>query len=171
MAESSHFDGAFEMGRLVAGPDEYSFERPVSWEVEVTNTGSALLVMGTADAVGSCACARCLEEVVVDFHGDIEGYFLVNGADAGGFDDSEDAPGEDEFDVLPADHIIDLEPLICAALVMDAPQQPLCRDDCAGLCPQCGANLNEGPCGCGDDPELAAFEQVSNPFSKLVDLF
>ncbi len=43
---------------------------------------------------------------------------------------------------------IDLGPLVRDAVVLELPMAPLCRDDCAGLCPQCGANRNEGDCGC-----------------------
>jgi len=167
LAESSHFEGELHLDSLEAGPDDYRFNGPVSWEVEVTNTGAALLVAGTAKATGTCACARCLEDVTFDFLGDIEAYLLIEGADASEFEDDDDAPGDDEFDTLPADHLVDLEPYIKAALVIDAPAQPLCRDDCAGLCPNCGANLNEGPCSCGGDDALADFEAAANPFSAL----
>jgi len=170
LAESSHFEGELELPLLQAGPDDFCFEKPVYWSVDVTNTGAALLVMGTATGSASCACSRCLEPVVYDFEGQIEGYFLVEGTDRPDYDeDDEDVPGEDEFDVLPADHIVDLAPLICAALLVDAPSMPLCRDDCAGLCPTCGANLNEGACGCGLDEELEAFNLESNPFAALAD--
>ena len=57
----------------------------------------------------------------------------------------------DEFDFLPDNRKIDLVPLIVAALLLEVPLVPLCDDDCKGLCPQCGANLNEGPCGCSRD--------------------
>ena len=170
LAESSRFEGRFGLSTLQAGPDEYRFTEPVSWAVEVTNTGAALLVSGTARATGSCECSRCLEEATFRFEGDIEGYFLVEGdnrPDEG--DDEGEAPGEDEFDALPADHVIDLEPLIKAALLVDAPQQPLCREDCAGLCPSCGANLNEGDCGCARDGALVEFDRAANPFAALVD--
>ena len=46
------------------------------------------------------------------------------------------------------DDTLDLAPLVRDALVLELPMAPLCRDDCAGLCPQCGANRNEGQCGC-----------------------
>lgn len=168
-AESSHFDGVLELPQLVVGPDEYRFAEPVEWEVEVTNTGAAFLVMGTATGEGTCACARCLEDVSFDFQGEVEGYLLIEGADAVDFEDDEDAPGEDEFEVLPADHIVDLEPMIKAALMIDAPQQPLCSEDCKGLCPNCGANLNAGACSCGGDEALAEFERQANPFAALAD--
>ena len=170
LAESSHFEGELHLASLEAGPDDYCFQDPVSWEAEVTNTGAAFLISGTAKATGTCACARCLEDVTVDFIGDIEAYLLIEGVDASDFEDDDDAPGDDEFEVLPADHIVDLEPFIRAALVMDAPNQPLCRDDCAGLCPNCGANLNEGPCSCDGDAALADFEAAANPFSALAGL-
>ena len=171
LAESSHFEGTVDLPLLQVGPDDYAFDAPVAWSVDVTNTGSALLVEGTASGEATCACARCLEDVTRGFEGEIEGYFLIEGEYAqGASDDDEDEPGEDEFEVLPADHVMDLMPLIEAALRVDAPNVPLCRDDCAGLCPSCGANLNEGPCGCGPDEALEEFERAANPFSALSQL-
>lgn len=169
-AESSRFDGSASIPVLSVGPDDYCFDDPIAWEVEATNTGSAILVMGKATGVGRCACARCLEEVAFDFEGEIEGYLLIEGDEIADFDDEEDMPGDDEFEVLPADHIVDLEPMIKAALILDAPQQPLCADDCLGLCPNCGANLNEGPCSCGGDAELEEFDRQANPFAALANL-
>ena len=171
LAESSHFGGTCAMGTLAAGPDDYVFAQPVEWDIEITNTGGALLVSGTVTGTASTSCARCLDEVTYDLEGQIEGYLLLN-AEAGVCTDDEedeDAPGEDEFDVLPANHTFDLYPYLVAALLMDMPSVPLCSDECAGLCPQCGANLNEGPCGCAPDAELEAFAQAANPFSALAD--
>ena len=168
LAESSRFEGILDLPVLSVGPDDYRFSEPISWSVDVTNTGSALLVVGTAAGEGICACARCLEDTSFDFEGAVEGYFLIGDASSDDVD-ADDELGEDEFDVLPADHVIDLEPLIAAALIVDAPQQPLCHDDCAGLCPTCGANLNEGECGCGRDASLEEFDREANPFAALAD--
>ena len=168
LAESSHFDGEYDLGTLQIGPDDYTFSDAVTWQVDVTNTGSALLVAGTVSGTATCACSRCLEDVSYAFAGDIEGYFII-GEQAQIEDDDEDELGEDEFEALPADHVIDLLPLIEAALIVDAPVMPLCKEDCAGLCPTCGANLNEGPCGCGVDEGLEEFERAANPFSVLAD--
>ena len=169
-AESSHFDGRIALDNLTVGPDDYRFNEPIAWDVEVTNTGAAFLIAGKATGRGVCACARCLEDVEFSFEGDIEGYLLMEGVDVSDCDEeNDDAPGDDEFDVLPADHVVDLEPLIKAALIVDAPYQPLCKDDCLGLCPNCGANLNDGPCSCGGDSSLQEFEAASNPFAALAD--
>ena len=49
--------------------------------------------------------------------------------------------------VLQGDYL-DLRPLVRDALLLELPVAPLCRDDCRGLCPRCGADLNSGPCDC-----------------------
>ena len=57
--------------------------------------------------------------------------------------------GSSDEELYPInDDTIDLAPLVRDAVVLELPMAPLCRDDCAGLCPQCGANRNEGDCGC-----------------------
>ena len=161
-AESSHFEGELALSSLQAGPDEYVFSEPLAWRADITNTGDALLVTGTVTGGATASCARCLDEFPMALAGDIEGYYLI---DEGG--QAPEDMDDDEFDVLPSDHVIDLEPLIKAALLVEFPLVPLCDEDCKGLCASCGANLNEGPCGCapveGDD------DAPPNPFSVLKD--
>ena len=43
---------------------------------------------------------------------------------------------------------LDLAPMVREEVLLGVPDAPLCRDDCAGICPSCGADLNDGPCGC-----------------------
>ena len=164
LAESSHFEGQADIPLIEVGPDDLRFAAPIDYEVDITNTGEAMLVEGVAKGVATIACARCLDDVSYELEGQIDGYFLLDEPD---FDDEYDGS---DFDVLPADHILDLEPLICAALIVEAPLLPLCREDCVGLCPTCGANLNEGPCGCGPDEALEEFERAANPFAALASL-
>ena len=160
-AESSHFEGTYTLPVLKSGPDLYSFGDPLAWQVDITNTGDALLVMGTVEGAATTSCVRCLGDVAVPLVGEIEGYFLI-GDGASAPDEMED----DEFDRLPADNIIDMGPLIKAALLLEIPLVPLCDDECKGLCPTCGANLNEGPCDC-EPAEDDAFEEAKNPFAAL----
>ena len=164
LAESSHYEGQLELPLLAAGPDDYAFAEPLDWQVDVTNTGEAFLVEGTVNGSATTACARCLEDVAVDLDARIDGYFLIEGQA-----EAPEGMDDDEYEVLPADHIIDLEPLIIAALMVELPSVPLCSDECKGLCPVCGANLNEGPCGC-KDTALEEFETAANPFAALAGL-
>lgn len=161
-AESSHFEGVLDIPVMKAGPDLYDFEGPLVWQVDITNTGDALLVSGTIEGEAKTACARCVDPFVFSITGEVEGYFLLDANKAAPKD-----MDDDEFDVLPADNIIDLEPLLRAALLVEFPLVPLCGEDCLGLCPTCGANLNEGDCDCA--PTVEQSEEPPNPFAVLKD--
>lgn len=167
-AESSRFEGTCSLGTLEAGFDTYTFAAPLSWSVDVTNTGDSLLVMGRVEGEASTACARCLDEFPLHLEGEIAGCFLLDPATSApeGYD-------EDEFSVLDADKVIRLEPLITAALLLEVPLVPLCSDDCAGLCASCGANLNEGPCACeapAEDDVPRMSDGRPSPFAALKGL-
>ncbi len=167
-AESDHFEGEMNLSTLEANSDTYVFSDPITWQVDVSNTGNSLLVRGSAQGVASTACVRCLEEATFPLKGEIEAYFLLE-AD----DEEDEEPGDevnDEFEVLPDDHVIDMAPLINAALLLELPLIPLCKQDCLGLCPTCGVNLNEEKCDCVDAISDDDVEQAENPFSVLKDL-
>jgi uncharacterized protein len=70
---------------------------------------------------------------------------------------------EDDLDVYPYDEDqVDLEPLLREQVILAVPFAPLCREDCKGLCSQCGSDLNEGACDCPPliDPRLAALKDL-----------
>ncbi|MEG0070291.1 MAG: DUF177 domain-containing protein [Raoultibacter sp.] len=165
-AESSSFSGTYEPTVFKAGPDLYTFAQPLSWQVSITNTGGALLVIGTVEGDAVTSCARCMEPVKLSMTGEIEGYYLLSADDEADLEDIE----EDEFEVLGPDNVIDLVPLIRAAILLECPLVPLCDEECKGLCPACGKNLNEGDCDCvmvEEDGRDAA--GPANPFAVLKD--
>ena len=76
---------------------------------------------------------------------------------AGSFD-----PRQAEEEVYSG-KVIDLDPLVREQLVLSLPAYPVCREDCKGLCPVCGANLNERECGCDrhvPDPRWAGLKSI-----------
>lgn len=166
LAESSSFSGAYTLDTLEIGPDTYTITTPVTWSVTVTNTGGAFLMSGSAHAHAVCACARCAEDAHYELESEIEEYILIH--------PDPELEEDDEIDylVLPEDHEIDMAPIVECALILDLPLVPLCRDDCKGVCPDCGQNLNEGTCDCAQKrAEVnAEFEAHKNPFSALSDL-
>ena len=121
-----------------------------------------MLVEGTVSGSLTTRCSRCLADVPIDVSGDVEGYFIIPGKGT-----APDGMEADEFDVLSNDHVIDLEPLLNAAVLLETPLMPLCRPECLGLCPTCGANLNDGPCGCAPG---SAEPFRENPFAVLKNL-
>ncbi len=159
-AEMMHVDESIDADAITAGPDTVSFPGPLHVVADITNTGNAFLITGHVTGVGKTACARCLEDTEFEIDGILEGYFLVS-SDTEAPDDME----ADEFDVLSDDKVIDLTPLIESAILLDLPRVPLCSDDCKGLCPICGTNLNVQTCDCKVDEPSS-----TNPFSVLKDI-
>jgi uncharacterized protein len=95
-------------------------------------------VEGTVRAPWAGVCRRCAEPVA----GLLEVAVRERFADA-------PLAGPSDEDLYPlVDDTLDLAPLVRDAIVLELPMAPLCRDDCAGLCPQCGTNRNEAGCGC-----------------------
>jgi uncharacterized protein len=104
---------------------------------------------GRISAPWRAECRRCLAEVTGRV--DVEFRELF-----------ERSPREGETYALGHEEI-DLDPLIREAVLLALPLAPLCEAGCQGMCPICGANLNEGPCGCppaGRDPRWAALDDL-----------
>lgn len=102
-------------------------------------SGTHLHLRAEGDLVGPCW--RCLEDAAVRLTVDSR-EFAAEGRDP-------DAPFDDDLDsVYVEDEHADVALWVRDAFAEAVPPMVLCREDCAGLCPSCGANLNEGPCGC-----------------------
>lgn len=118
-----------------------------------------LLVRGTVAATMHMSCSRCLTDVEDVVHADVTELFA---GEAAGLDEE----GEVEAGYEIREGTIDLDTLLRDALVPAAPYRPLCRPDCQGLCPGCGANRNVVDCICEDqdhDPRWAALEGLRLP--------
>jgi uncharacterized protein len=102
-------------------------------DLELVSFEGGIQAEGTVRAPWVGICRRCAEPVTGQLEIRVQERF---GDDA----------DEDFYPIT--DETIDLGPLVRDAIVLELPMAPLCRDDCAGLCPQCGANRNEGDCGC-----------------------
>ena len=142
------------------GADTYAIPAGIDIDYTLSNVGDAILLTGSARARVHTECARCLAEVTEELDGDLEGYYLI---------DPESVPEDrdaGEFSYVLPDESVDISDAVLAALVVETPVAFLCNEDCKGLCPKCGADLNEGPCGCAEDEY-----DPMNPFYALKDLF
>lgn len=94
---------------------------------------------GKATTVIQGECRRCLTPVSIPLSLEIGALFSQ---DAEALDDP------DSYAVAPDATEVDVTPAVREELVLAAPRYAVCREDCRGLCPQCGKDLNAGPCGC-----------------------
>jgi len=113
-----------------------------------------VLVSGSVRARVVGECVRCLDEVVDDVDVSVQELYVYPGRA-----EVAEENGDDEEDVHELDgDLVDVEPALRDALVTALPFQPLCRDDCPGLCSLCGARLADDPQHSHDtiDPRWAA---------------
>lgn len=134
----------------LAGPGaEITADQPIAADLNLERVSEGIVVRGTLRAHWQAPCSRCLAPVDGDITVHVDELF-------------EPHPLAGETYLLDVD-VIDLEPLVRDALLLELPGTPLCRDDCAGLCPQCGADLNVTSCDCTTedlDPRWAALRSL-----------
>ncbi len=130
---------------------EYPISQPVTVEGRVKNVADVLMLEGEAKSLLDYTCDRCMSrfsrEKVVGLH------FLL----------AETLEGEDDGEIVLLDEgEIDVGELAYTAFILDMDTKHLCSEDCKGLCPGCGVNLNQEPCRCKKqaDPRWAALEQL-----------
>ncbi len=118
----------------------------------VVNTAGVLTLLGELNAKMLCRCDRCGSEFQLEKK---LGLSIPLSADMDG--ESEDA------EVFPLDGDgIDLDEVLSAVFILNTDSKLLCSEQCMGLCPDCGKNLNDGPCSCTKpvDPRLAVLGQL-----------
>lgn len=128
---------------------ELSHVDPLVGHVHLLRTDRGILVEGRLSGTVVVPCSRCLADVVVPVTVEISEVFQPT-VDVlrGTFIEVDE---EDTALLINEQHILDLREVLRQALLLEVPMQPLCKPTCAGLCPTCGQDLNQGPCGCATD--------------------
>ncbi|UNO39727.1 DUF177 domain-containing protein [Streptomyces sp. MST-110588] len=133
-----------DLGNEVIGVPEGA---PMGLVLRLESVMDGVLVTGTARATVKGECVRCLEPVERELDADFQEMFSYPDADARTRTDAESGDdAEDEEDILfLEDDLFDLEPVLRDAVVLALPMQPVCQDDCPGLCSECGERLADDP--------------------------
>lgn len=150
---SEHCEGP--IGEVVVGDSTISADAVVSANIELRAAYGGIDVKGEATVPWHSQCRRCLVA--------IEGTTTTNiGEFVREINDDDEEASESETYQFEGDEL-DLEPLIRDAIVLALPLTALCREDCAGLCPNCGINRNESTCDCEidlRDPRWSALDEL-----------
>jgi uncharacterized protein len=156
--ESFSFDETF----AVSSREDDELACRVSVAVEATRTGNRFLLEGTVRGKVQAECARCL----VPFEHALSTAFSIV-LQKGGGSAVPEGIDDDDFFVLGEgeEYRYDVFPHVREAVLLELPIRYLCREDCAGICPRCGANRNEAPCGCPaaeGDPRWGNLKKLLN---------
>jgi len=141
--------------------DVYAVTEPVRLHVDVFRTGERFRLAGRVQTVLELPCSRCLEPYRQPLDAAFDLMYHPQAVNVG-----EGELEVEEADLSTAfyeDDEIDLGQLMREQFYLALPMKPLCSDECRGLCPVCGTNLNRGTCGCKiewEDPRLAALKAL-----------
>ena len=125
----------------------------ISVEGEYLCTGdNRISLKAEVNAVADTRCSRCLEPVSVPVKAEVDAIF-----------DRQPDPDDPDLYSFEAS-TVELTDAVRDALLLELPLRILCAEDCKGLCPVCGINLNKGTCTCQEGAE------VLNPFSALKNI-
>jgi uncharacterized protein len=122
---------------------------PIALEVRLECVMEGVLVTGSASATVEGECVRCLNEIEFPLDVRFQELYVYG------------EPDEDELAL--EDDILDLDPVLRDAVVLELPQNPLCSQDCPGLCIECGARL-------ADDPDHTHGPAIDPRWSALTEL-
>jgi uncharacterized protein len=125
-------------------------------DLRLTRTSEGILVQGALQCSTFETCSRCLTETEITFPILLEELFGT-------------PPHYHTQFIIGEDNILDLAPLLREELLLGIPTQVLCKPDCKGLCPECGSDLNLGPCECDldkIDPRWTALSELQNRLTK-----
>lgn len=143
---------------------EYEFAEPVRGRIEIRVVGEDVYAHGKLQTQVVGRCKRCLKPAPTDLKADVDEIWMHDTPDT-------ELPAEDEEsgDFEPSlerrleGNVIELDEVLRELLMAELPDRVLCRPDCKGLCPGCGADLNVEPCRCSPETKTGAEEEDTVP--------
>jgi uncharacterized protein len=155
----AHFSRVFQPADVAQQGDAYEVVAPVELDFEIYKDRDRFRLVGTVRTELELPCSRCLEPFRLPVNVSFDQRFHPASEMAA---EQEREVQEEDFETsYYRDDQIDLNQLLREQFYLALPMKPLCLEDCKGLCPQCGTNLNTATCVCAptwEDPRLAALK-------------
>ncbi len=150
--QSFPFSATLSLPEMTVLDDQLVFSQ-IQVEGAFTGAGESVSLTGQVRAQVHAHCARCAAALEQPIQASFDQVFVKS-------------PDPQDPDLFPLDgHTVDLTPMVQEALLLELPMRFLCRPDCQGLCPVCGANRNIQRCTCQEGGTA-----LPNPFSALREM-
>lgn len=144
--------------------DELVLTAPLAFRGMIERVAAYFRLEGELTAELELVCSRCLAPFKAAFRIPVAEVY-TNKAEAMPAPDDDAA---EEVGFFTGDEI-DIAPALLKALFLELPMHPLCREDCRGICPECGADLNQGACSCRKDNIDFRLEKLKTLFAEMND--
>jgi len=165
LEEDGDSRGSLEVHETVTVTDAFGEERVVDGRIVLSydRSGGAFFFHGELAGEFQTKCHMCLEDVSYPVTGDFD-VVVRKGSDRDADRDVEEDQAKDIVTLSLNEHEVSLDQYINENLIVNVPMRILCKEDCNGLCPQCGINRNHSTCDCSDtvDPRWDALRKLKN---------
>lgn len=134
--------------------ESFKFQKPLDIEGTIVNNTKSLELSAKAVGEMQVHCARCSKPFIVPVKFRIHEILV-----------KEDTEAADDETIILSDEKLDISDIVMNSFLMSVPGKYLCKEDCKGLCSKCGADLNDGDCGCDNDdidPRWADLQKIMN---------
>jgi uncharacterized protein len=159
-----HVERTFEPAAFDPQDEDYRVARPVELSMDVQKSGADIYqVAGHVRTSLELDCSRCLEPFLVPVDAVFDLRYVPQALNVG--DPEREIQEEDLATAYHREGLLDVTELLREQFQLALPMKPLCTEDCRGLCPECGTNLNKGTCDCApkwEDPRLAPLKNFLN---------
>jgi uncharacterized protein len=161
------FDQVYQPDALGPETDAYRIAEPVHLVFDIYKDKAQFRLVGSVKTRLELPCSRCLEPFSWPVNAEFDLRYQPHSHNTG--EGEREVEEDDLTTAFYESDEIDLGQLMQEQLYLALPMKPLCSDDCKGLCPTCGTNLNRGACDCSNqwvDPRLAALRDIQTERGK-----
>jgi len=163
--EGSDFHFTETAEEMEISSEGVKFPNPITIDLTAALTGDEIICQGEVYTTVEVECSRCLNNYDLEIKADLQ--FVVQILDSvieSGIE------GDEDYEIIPKTQtILDISSRVRDAIVLSIPLKPLCDEDCRGLCPLCGANLNDGDCDCKLDKTDERWDVLKDLFNGQIE--
>ena len=158
-----HYEKVYDPGMFSADREAFQVVAPVALSFDILKDKEQFHLTGTVRTTLELPCSRCLEPFTSPVDASFDLRYQPHALNTG--NDEREIEEDDLSTAFYENDEIDLGQLMREQFYLSVPMKPLCQDDCRGLCPVCGTNLNRGTCACKqdwEDPRLAVLRNLKH---------
>ena len=158
-----HYEKVYDPGMFSADREAFQVVAPVALSFDILKDKEQFHLTGTIRTTLELPCSRCLEPFTSPVDASFDLRYQPHALNTG--NDEREIEEDDLSTAFYENDEIDLGQLMREQFYLSVPMKPLCQDDCRGLCPVCGTNLNRGTCACKqdwEDPRLAVLRNLKH---------
>jgi len=159
-----HYEKTYEPAAFAVEDQPFRVVEPAVLAFDIEKDGARFRLAGSLRTALQLACSRCLESFTMPVNAAFDLRYQPRTSNAG--EGEREIQEDDLSTAYYDDESIDLGQLMREQCYLAVPMKPLCREECLGLCPVCGTNLNRGACSCRrdwEDPRLAVLKKLRTP--------